>query len=175
MLDDLKGLLSGVNKDNQTSASGQWVNGKWVPNATEQQPVQQVQQYQQQPMQQYQQQPMQQYQQKPMQQYQQQPMQQYQQPQPVQQSSGLVCPKCKSNNVSVQLIEVGSSSKTKKSGVGLGGHAHNAMRGVAAISTLGMSNLVIKKATGTEKSKGKTKNKPFGVCQNCGNTWEVKK
>lgn len=159
MLDDLKGLLSGVNKDNQTSASGQWVNGKWVPNATEQQPVQQVQQYQQQPMQQYQQQP----------------MQQYQQPQPVQQSSGLVCPKCKSNNVSVQLIEVGSSSKTKKSGVGLGGHAHNAMRGVAAISTLGMSNLVIKKATGTEKSKGKTKNKPFGVCQNCGNTWEVKK
>ena len=112
----------------KSAAAGEWVNGKWVPNADAQQESQQ---------------------------------------------SGMKCPKCKSNNVVVQLVEVGSSTKTKKSGVGLGGHTHNAVRGVMAVGTLGMSNLVIKKATGTEKSKGKTKTKPFCVCQNCGNTWKA--
>ena len=257
MLDDIKGLFSG---SSEGKASGQWVNGKWVPNDQMQPQDAQMSQSYQQPMQEQYQQPMQgpyqqpmqgqyqqpmqgpyqqpmqgqyqqpmqgqyqqpmqgQYQQpmqgqyqQPMQGQYQQPMQgQYQQPmqgqyqppmqgqyqQPMQQpqqttsagkwvngkwvpngaqeqdQGGLMCPKCKSHNVNVQLIEVGSTTKTKKSGVGLGGHAHNAMRGVAAVGTLGMSNLVIKKATGTEKSTGKTKNKPFCVCQNCGNTWKA--
>ena len=88
-------------------------------------------------------------------------------------SSGLKCPKCKSHNVNVQLVEVSSVTKTKKSSIGLGGHVHNAARNVAAVGTAGLSNLVIKKATGTEKSKGKVKNQTFCVCQNCGNTWKV--
>ncbi len=87
---------------------------------------------------------------------------------------GLMCPKCKSHNVNVQMVEVGSTTKTKKSGVGLGGHAHNAMRTGAAMVTLGASNLVIKKATGTEKGKTKTKNETYCICQNCGHSWKKK-
>ena len=80
------------------------------------------------------------------------------------------CPKCKSTNVSIQMMEVGS--KTKKTGVGLGGHAHNAGRAIMAVSTLGMSNLVIKKAKGEEKSK--TKNQKVCICQECGHSWKIK-
>ena len=231
MLDDLKNKIKDAAADitsgQSANASGTWIDGKFVPNAQMDQPVQeqmyqqpmQQQMYQQlqQPMQQqmYQQpqQPIQQqmYQQpqQPMQQmYQQpqQPMQQqmYQQPQqPMQQqmyqqpqqqvsaggwvngkwvsaggeqqtskSKGLTCPKCKSDNISVQLIEVGSTTKTKKSGVGLGGHTHNAVRAGMAFATLGASNLVIKKATGTEKGKTKTKTQTYCICQNCGNSWK---
>ena len=80
------------------------------------------------------------------------------------------CPKCKGTNVSIQMIEEGS--KTKKTGIGLGGHAHNAIRGAAAITTLGLSNLVIKKATGEEKTT--TKTSKIAICQDCGNSWKVK-
>lgn len=80
------------------------------------------------------------------------------------------CPKCHSANVEVTLEEV--SSKTKKTGVGLGGHLHNAARAYVAVGTLGLSNLVIKKATGEEKTV--VKNGTFGVCQNCGYSWKIK-
>ena len=230
MLDDLKNKIKDAAADitsgQSANASGTWIDGKFVPNAQMDQPVQeqmyqqpmQQQMYQQpqQPMQQmYQQpqQPMQQMYQQPQQPMQQQmyqqpqqPMQQqmYQQPQqPMQQqmyqqpqqqvsaggwvngkwvsaggeqqaskSKGLTCPKCKSDNISVQLIEVGSTTKTKKSGVGLGGHTHNAVRAGMAVATLGASNLVIKKATGTEKGKTKTKTQTYCICQNCGNSWK---
>jgi len=254
MLDDLKNKIKDAAADitsgQSANASGTWIDGKFVPNAQMDQPVQeqmyqqpmqqqmyqqlqqpmqqqmyqqpqqpiQQQMYQQpqQPMQQmYQQpqQPMQQMYQQPQQPMQQQmyqqpqqPMQQqmYQQPQqPMQQqmyqqpqqqvsaggwvngkwvsaggeqqtskSKGLTCPKCKSDNISVQLIEVGSTTKTKKSGVGLGGHTHNAVRAGMAFATLGASNLVIKKATGTEKGKTKTKTQTYCICQNCGNSWK---
>ena len=207
MLDDLKNKIKDAAADitsgQSANASGTWIDGKFVPNAQMDQPVQE--QMYQQPMQQqmYQQpqQPMQQMYQQP-----QQPMQQqmYQQPQqPMQQqmyqqsqqqvsaggwvngkwvsaggeqqaskSKGLTCPKCKSDNISVQLIEVGSTTKTKKSGVGLGGHTHNAVRAGMAVATLGASNLVIKKATGTEKGKTKTKTQTYCICQNCGNSWK---
>ncbi len=165
------------------------------PQQPMQQPMyQQSQQPMQQPMYQQPQQPMQQ----PMYQQPQQPMQQpmYQQPaEEVESTSpgkwvngkwvpngstpqagstqgGLMCPKCKSHNINVQLVEVGSKTKTSKSGVGLGGHAHNAIRAGMAITTLGASNLVIKKATGTEKGKTKTKNQTFCICQNCGHSWK---
>lgn len=195
MFDEIKGILGGTG-ESKPNASGQWIDGKFVPNEPQEQEYQQApqqvpQQYAQpqQVPQQYaqpQQVPQQGPQQVPQQytqqyaqpqQYQQpvyqQPVYQqpvYQQPQP---KGGLKCPKCKGNNISVQLIEVGAKTKTHKTSIGLGGHMHNAMRGVAAVGTLGMSNLVIKKATGEEKGRTKTKNQKFCICQNCGHSWKV--
>lgn len=81
----------------------------------------------------------------------------------------MICPKCGGQNVTVQLVETGT--KGKKSGVGLGGHINNAARGIMAISTLGMSNLVWKKAKGTSSSK--TITKKVCLCQGCGNSWKI--
>ena len=81
----------------------------------------------------------------------------------------LKCPKCKGKSVSVQMVEVGS--KTKKTGNGLFGNVHNAARGVAAIATLGVSNILIPKAKGKEKSKNKLTK--YAICQDCGYSWEV--
>lgn len=64
------------------------------------------------------------------------------------------------------------SSKTKKHGNGIGGHVNNAARGVAAVCTAGLSNLVWKKSTGNEKTK--VKNQKICLCQNCGNSWTIK-
>lgn len=77
------------------------------------------------------------------------------------------CPKCGGEDVNVQLVQV--SEKTKKSGVGFGGHMNNMARGLTAVCTLGMSNLVWKKAKGTEKSK--VQNQKVCVCQSCGYSW----
>ena len=63
----------------------------------------------------------------------------------------MICPNCGSENVSIQMETV--SSKTEKSGVGFGGHMNNRARGMTAVCTLGLSNLVWKKSTGSEKSK----------------------
>ena len=52
------------------------------------------------------------------------------------------CPKCGSDNVSIEMIQTGG--KTKKHGNGIGGHVNNAARGFTAVCTLGMSNLVWK-------------------------------
>ena len=78
------------------------------------------------------------------------------------------CPKCKSENVTVELVQTGG--KTKKSGNGLGGHLNNMARATMAIGTLGMSNLVWKKSKGGEKTK--FKNETICICQNCGHTWK---
>lgn len=80
------------------------------------------------------------------------------------------CPKCGSENVTIQLIQ--SGEKTKKHGVGLGGHVNNAARGLTAVCTLGMSNLVWKKSKGSEKTT--IKNAKICLCQNCGSSWGVK-
>lgn len=80
------------------------------------------------------------------------------------------CPKCKSEDVTVELAQ--TKGKTKKHGVGLGGHVNNAARGVAAMSTLGLSNLVWKKSKGTEKTS--FKNEAMCICQNCGHVWKAK-
>ena len=80
------------------------------------------------------------------------------------------CPKCGSENVTIQLIQ--SGGKTKKHGVGLGGHVNNAARGLTAVCTLGMSNLVWKKSKGSEKTT--IKNAKICLCQNCGSPWGVK-
>ena len=80
------------------------------------------------------------------------------------------CPNCGSENVTISLEETGT--KTKKSGVGFGGHLNIMARGMTAVATLGMSNLVWKKAKGTEKSVA-VKEKVC-LCQNCGNSWIIK-
>lgn len=81
------------------------------------------------------------------------------------------CSKCGSENVQVQVVEKGQ--QTNKKGIGFGGHMNNSARGLSAICTLGMSNLFWKKSKGTSKTK--TINDTVGVCQNCGNTWTIKK
>lgn len=80
------------------------------------------------------------------------------------------CPQCGSEDVSISLEQTGT--KTKKSGVGFGGHMNNVARGMTAVATLGMSNLVWKKSKGTEKSVAVTEK--VCLCQNCGNTWTIK-
>ena len=54
----------------------------------------------------------------------------------------MICPKCNSENVNTQIVQTGG--KTKKHGNGIGGHINNTARGLTAICTLGMSNLIWK-------------------------------
>lgn len=63
------------------------------------------------------------------------------------------CPKCGSENVTINMQEVGSKTQKKSNSMG---HkmAHSAMRGTAGLFTLGLSNLFIpKKLEGKEKTK----------------------
>ena len=81
----------------------------------------------------------------------------------------MVCPKCNSENVNVQIEQV--SSKTKKHGNGFGGIVNNTARAATAVCTRGMSNLVWKKSKGGEKTT--VENKKVCVCQNCGHSWDL--
>ena len=81
----------------------------------------------------------------------------------------MVCPKCNSENVNVQIEQV--SSKTKKHGNGFCGIVNNTARAATAVCTLGMSNLVWKKSKGGEKTT--VENKKVCVCQNCGHSWDL--
>lgn len=83
---------------------------------------------------------------------------------------GIRCPKCKGENYTIQMVEAGS--KTKKSSVGLGGHAYNTVRGVASIATLGIAGKIMPKATGKEKTKNNLVK--MALCQDCGHSWEIK-
>ena len=82
----------------------------------------------------------------------------------------LRCPKCKGHEIQVSMVEVGS--KTKKSGVGLGGNVYNAARGITNIATLGIAGKILPKATGKEKTKNDLVK--MAICQNCGHSWEMK-
>ncbi len=82
----------------------------------------------------------------------------------------LKCPNCGSTNVTVQMMQI--AGKTKKHGTGLGGNINNAARGMTAMMTFGMSNLVWKKSKGTEQVK--YTNQKVCLCQNCGNSWNIK-
>ena len=81
----------------------------------------------------------------------------------------MVCPKCGSENVTVQMVEVGS--KTAKKGNGVLGHVNNTARTLTALYTFGMSNLVWKKSKGNEKTK--TIIEKTCLCQSCGNSWVI--
>ena len=48
---------------------------------------------------------------------------------------------------------------------------NNAARGLTAVATLGMSNLVWKKSKGGSKTKLETHK--VCLCQGCGNSWEL--
>lgn len=80
------------------------------------------------------------------------------------------CIKCASTDVTIMMQQ--SAGRTRQHGTGFGGKTNNAARGVTAVSTLGMSNLVWKKSKGTEKMK--YKNQKTALCQNCGNDWPVR-
>ena len=80
------------------------------------------------------------------------------------------CKKCGSENVTIELVQ--TAGKSKHSGVGLGGHLNNAARGLTAVATLGMSNLVWKKSKGGSKTD--FKNEKVCLCQSCGNSWTIK-
>ncbi len=74
------------------------------------------------------------------------------------------CPKCGSEDVTVQMVTTGM--KTKNYSNGIGAKAHNAGRSMLAIGTLGMSNLFIRKRQGEEETK--VNSKTVFICQNCG-------
>lgn len=80
------------------------------------------------------------------------------------------CTQCGSDNVTVELFQ--SGGRTRQHGVGFGGNMNNAARGLTAMSTLGMSNLVWKKSKGTEKSRYKAQK--VALCQGCGHDWVVR-
>lgn len=80
----------------------------------------------------------------------------------------MMCQECGSTKVSVQFVA--TKAKTAKKGVGPIGHMNNIARGLTAVYTLGMSNLVWKKSKGTEREK--IINEKVCVCQNCGNSWQ---
>lgn len=79
------------------------------------------------------------------------------------------CPKCGSANVSTNVVAAGA--KTKKHGVGLGGHMNNTARTLTACCTFGLSNLFWKKSKGTSKTV--MRNDVMAVCQDCGKSWKV--
>lgn len=77
----------------------------------------------------------------------------------------MVCPKCGSENVTVQVQQ--TSAKTKAKGNGC---LWSIGRWCLIICTCGLWLLV-----GKHKGTGKTKikNETVAVCQDCGNTWKV--
>lgn len=95
----------------------------------------------------------------------QQPVQQpiYIQPQP--QMGGIMCPKCKQRNVSVQLIQ--TAAKTKHNSRGC---LWELGRLFLIFCTCGLW-LIIGRSKG--KSKTKIKNDKMCVCQNCGYSWKA--
>lgn len=82
----------------------------------------------------------------------------------------MICPSCSSENVTIEFVQTGG--KAGHRGVGLGGHTNNAARGLMAISTLGMSNLVWRKSKGSTKQK--FKNTRMCLCQGCGHSWGLR-
>ena len=85
--------------------------------------------------------------------------------------SEAVCPKCHGHDTFVQVVEQGQM--TTRKGKGFGGHVNNMARGMTAVATLGVSNLVWKKSKGTSKTK--TVSKTMRVCNTCGHMWEAGK
>ena len=94
--------------------------------------------------------------------------------------SKLKCPNCGGERITVQLMKVGTArteKKIRRSGNSAAGTAYNATRGLMAISTLGLSNLVMPKAKGSKRAKTTTKVETKAImqkvclCQECGHDW----
>lgn len=81
----------------------------------------------------------------------------------------MICHKCKSPHVIIQMQEVGA--KTSKRGNGILGNTNNYFRAATAIGTFGLSNLFWKKSKGSSKTKVKTEK--ICICQECGYSWKI--
>jgi len=77
----------------------------------------------------------------------------------------MVCPRCGSNNVDVQIVQDSAVTRTKKTGClwGIG-------RLFLIICTCGLWLLI-----GKRKSKSTTtySNHKVAVCKTCGNSWDI--
>lgn len=76
--------------------------------------------------------------------------------------SGLICPRCKSHNISVQIAQTRETHAKRGALWGLG-------RVFLIIFTCGLWLLV-----GRSKGRTRIKNESFAVCQNCGNRWKTR-
>lgn len=75
------------------------------------------------------------------------------------------CPKCGSNNVNVQIEQVGGKTKVRKAGC-----LWSICRACLIFCTCGLW-LLIGKRKGTNNTK--FKNKTIALCQNCGHKWNI--
>lgn len=77
----------------------------------------------------------------------------------------MICPKCQSANVTIQMIQTGSKSNHKSGGClwGIG-------RMFLIIFTCGLWLIIGKHKGG---SKTKIKNKKIAICQNCAYEWKI--
>lgn len=71
------------------------------------------------------------------------------------------CPKCKSENVNIQMVN--TKIRTNNAGI-----IHACGRLFLIVCTCGLWLLVP-----SRKENSKVKNSSMAVCQNCGNTWKV--
>lgn len=77
----------------------------------------------------------------------------------------MVCPKCGSENVSIQLVQVSAKSRTKGKGC-----LYTIGRWFLIICTGGLWLLFGKKKT---KTTTKFINRKVAICQGCGNQWDM--
>lgn len=77
----------------------------------------------------------------------------------------MVCPKCKSENVTVATEQVGGKTKSNNMGC-----LWTLGRWTMIICTLGLW-LVIGKRKETHKTS--VKNQTVGICQSCGHKWKI--
>lgn len=81
-------------------------------------------------------------------------------------NGGLVCPKCGSHNVNVQIAQTKGRQSNHDAGC-----LAQCGRMLLIICTCGLW-LLVPKFTGSGKMK--YKNETMAVCQNCGHQWKVK-
>jgi len=77
----------------------------------------------------------------------------------------MICSKCGSENVSIQIIQIGASSSTKGKGC-----LFTLGRWLLIICTFGLWLIFAKKKA---KTKTKFKHKKVAICQNCGEEWDM--
>lgn len=93
------------------------------------------------------------------------PIYNYQTPPAQTSQSGLVCPKCGSSNVNIQVQQVGARTSTKKKGC-----IYKLARIMLIICTCGLW-LVFGKKNSTSKTA--FVNTKLAICQSCGKSWTV--
>ena len=89
---------------------------------------------------------------------------------PMQPTMGIECPKCHSHNCQITMVEVGQ--KTKRKGIGFGGHLNNFFRFWGILFTFGILKLFWKKSEGVNSTK--TVTRKTAICQSCGYSWTVR-